>query len=64
MNLNFSEVLGNGFETGLSNAYYPPQERGAGQRARNWATEMESAAVNNIAKEFWPDICGKILRRQ
>src|ERR1700680_2113720 len=25
---NFSEVVGNGLEAGLSNAYYPPQERG------------------------------------
>ncbi len=60
---NFSEVLGNGFEAGLSNAYYPPEERGAGQTARNWATQIESAALNNIAKEFWPDIRRKILRK-
>ena len=33
---NFSEVVGNGLEAGLSNAYYPPQERGLSQTASNW----------------------------
>jgi hypothetical protein len=60
---NWSEVAGNGAEAALSNAYYPPQERSLSQTARNWATQMESAALNNIAKEFWPDIRRKILHR-
>jgi hypothetical protein len=58
---NYSEVVGNAFESALSNAYYPPQERGASQTAREWGTQMESAALNNIAKEFWPDIRTKLL---
>jgi hypothetical protein len=33
---NWSEVAGNGLEAGLSNAYYPPQERGLSQTALNW----------------------------
>jgi hypothetical protein len=61
---NFSEVVGNGLEAGLSNAYYPPEERGLSQTTRNWGTQMESAALNNIAKEFWPDIRRKILRQK
>jgi hypothetical protein len=40
----------------LANAYYPPQERGARQTAINWGAQIESAALNNIAKEFWPDV--------
>jgi hypothetical protein len=61
---NFSETLGNAFVAGLSNAYYPPQERGAGQTLRDWATQIESAGLNNIAKEFWPDIRRDILRQK
>lgn len=61
---NWSEVGGNGMEAGLSNAYYPPQERGAGQTLRDWGTQMESAALNNIVKEFWPDIRHKVFRRK
>ena len=53
---NWSEVAGNGLEAGLSNAYYPPQERGLHQTALNWATQMESAVLNHVFQEFWPDI--------
>lgn len=59
---NWSEVAGNLLEAGLSNAYYPPQELGLRQTARDWAAQMESAVLNNIAKEFWPDIRHMLLR--
>lgn len=61
---NYSEVLGNGLEAGLSNAYYPPQERGLGKTAESFGTQMESAGINNIVKEFWPDIRRKVLRKK
>jgi hypothetical protein len=59
---NWSEVAGNGLEAGLSNAYYPPQERGLSQTARNWGTQMESAVLNHVFQEFWPDIRKKVFR--
>jgi hypothetical protein len=61
---NFSEVVGNGLEASLSNAYYPPQERGLSQTALNFGTQMESAVLNHIFQEFWPDIRKKILRQK
>ncbi len=61
---NWSEVAGNGLEAALSNAYYPPQERGASQTARNWGTQMESAVLNHVFQEFWPDIRRKVFRRK
>lgn len=61
---NWSEVGGNALEAGLANAYYPPQERGGRQTAINWADQIESAALNNIAKEFWPDIHHFLFRKQ
>lgn len=61
---NWSEVAGNGLEAGLSNAYYPPQERGLNQTAVNWATQMESAVLNHIFQEFWPDIRKNLLRQK
>ena len=61
---NWSEVAGNGLEAALSNAYYPPEERGLNQTARNWGTQMESAVLNHIFQEFWPDIRKKIFRRK
>jgi hypothetical protein len=53
---NWSELGGNALEAGLANTYYPPQERGAHQTFVNWGDQIESAALNNIAKEFWPDV--------
>lgn len=61
---NWSEVGGNACVAALSNAYYPPQERGASQTIRDFGTQMESAALNNVVKEFWPDIRRKILRQK
>jgi hypothetical protein len=61
---NISEVGGNALVAGLSNAYYPPQERGLNKTVINWATQMESAGLNNIVKEFWPDIRRKLLRQK
>lgn len=53
---NLSEVGGDFASSALSTAYYPPQERGMVKITEGWGTQMESAALNNIAKEFWPDI--------
>lgn len=61
---NSSEVVGNALEAGLSNAYYPPQERGLSQTARNWGTQMESAVLNHIFQEFWPDIRRDVFRQK
>jgi hypothetical protein len=61
---NFSEVVGNGLEAGLSNAYYPPQERGLSQTTLNWGTQMESAVLNHVFQEFWPDIRKKLFRQK
>jgi hypothetical protein len=61
---NWSELGGNGAEAALSNLYYPPQERGVTKTMENWGAQMESAALNNIVKEFWPDIRHDILRQK
>lgn len=61
---NWSEVGGNALEAGLSNAYYPPQERGLSQTAVNFATQMESAVLNHVFQEFWPDIRKNVFHRK
>ena len=61
---NYSEIVGNGLEAGLSNFYYPPEERSLHNTAMNWVAQLEAASTNNIAREFWPDIRRKILRRK
>ncbi len=61
---NYSKIVGSGMEAGLSNFYYPPQERGLRSTAVNWAAELEAASLNNIIREFWPDIHRKMLRQK
>jgi hypothetical protein len=50
--------------SGLSNLSYPPQERGLHKTGENGGTGLESAALNNIIKEFWPDIRHNLLRQK
>jgi hypothetical protein len=61
---NYSEIVGNGMEAGLANLYYPPQERSLHNTAVNWASQLEGAALNNLFREFWPDIRRKFLRQK
>jgi len=61
---NFSEILGNGMEAGLSNLYYPPEERSLHNTAMNWVAQLEAASLNNLIREFWPDIRRKMLRQK
>jgi len=61
---NYSEIVGNGLEAGLANFYYPPEERSLHNTAINWASQLEAASLNNIIREFWPDIRHKLLRQK
>jgi hypothetical protein len=61
---NFSKIVGDGMEAGLSNFYYPPEERGFHSTAVNWAAQLEAGSLNNLIKEFWPDIHRKMLRQK
>jgi len=60
---NLAEILGDGCEAGLANVYYPPQERGLSKTAESWGVGIESAAANNLIKEFWPDIHQALVKR-
>ncbi len=53
---NFSEIVGNGLEAGLSNLYYPARERSLHNTVTNWATMTLVTGAANVLKEFWPDI--------
>jgi len=61
---NCGEVCGDFASSALSTAYYPPQERGIVKISEGFGTQLESAALNNIAKEFWPDIRKYVFHKQ
>jgi hypothetical protein len=64
VSFNYSEIVGNGMEAGLANLYYPAEDRGFRKTAENWATQLEASALNNVIREFWPDIRHKVLRQK
>ena len=59
---NFSEILGNGAGAGISDTYYPSQERTWTKTGQKWITQVALDGVFNIFKEFWPDINRAIFR--
>ncbi|GAC1622830.1 MAG: hypothetical protein NVS9B13_16010 [Candidatus Acidiferrum sp.] len=64
ISFNFSEIVGNGMEAGLSTFYYPPEERSLSNTALNFVSQLEAASTNNFFREFWPDIRRKFLRQK
>jgi hypothetical protein len=54
--INLSEIVGSGASAGLSNAYYPAQERSFANTGTQWGLDIGIDAAAFFAKEFWPDI--------
>jgi hypothetical protein len=60
---NFSEIVGNGAAAGISDLYYPRQERTWTKTGQKWATQVGLDGVFNVLKEFWPDIRHGVFRQ-
>jgi len=60
---NFSELLGRGISQGISAAYYPSQDRTAGEIAAKYGYAVMRDALSNAFREFWPDIAAHVLHR-
>ncbi len=60
---NFSEIIGNGAGAGISNLYYPRQERTWTKTGQKWATQVGLDGIFNVLKEFWPDIRHGVFRQ-
>ena len=58
---NASEILGNGIAAGISNVYYPAEDRTAGKTMSKWGQQVGVDAVFNVMKEFWPDVRSEAL---
>lgn len=55
-NFNFSEVIGSGAASGISNLYYPGSNRTWTKTGQRWALNVGIDGATFIFKEFWPDI--------
>lgn len=59
--LNLSEIGGNAVAAGISNVYYPAEERSLSNTANKWGQQLGLDTVFNILKEYWPDLRQKFL---
>ena len=57
---NYSNVLGNFAAGGISNLYYPAEDRGFGLTVGRALTVTAEGALGSIFVEFWPDISAKL----
>ncbi len=57
---NYSNILGNVIAGGISNAYYPSSDRGAGLTFERALTVTAFGAAGSVFVEFWPDISKKL----
>lgn len=53
---NVSEVGGAAAAAGISNLYYPSQERTLANTGRQWGLNLGLDGVTFVFKEFWPDL--------
>lgn len=60
---NFSEILGAGASTAVSNLYYPPENRTLSNNLSQWGILVGEDAFFNILKEYWPDIRQRVSKR-
>ncbi len=53
---NFSLLGGYASAAGLTNAYYPPTNRGFTETAKTFGGSLGGAAFSNVVREFLPDL--------
>lgn len=58
---NWSNMLGKFAGAGLSNLYYPAEDRGASLTLSRVAISLGYQALGNVAIEFWPEIQRKFF---
>jgi len=59
--LNASEIVGNGIAAGISNIYYPAEDRTASKTLDKWGQQIYVDIAFNVVKEFWPDVRHKLF---
>jgi hypothetical protein len=60
---NFSEIMGAGASAGISNIYYPREDRTMSANFSRWGVMVGEDTFFNLLKEYWPDIRLKMFKR-
>lgn len=61
---NASEIVGAGAAAGISDLYYPSQERDWTKTGQRWLTNVSLDGATFVFKEFWPDINSAIFHQK
>jgi hypothetical protein len=61
---NFSNVLGAVTTGSISNAYYPPNDRGFGLTMSRAGISLLYGTAGGLVDEFWPDIYRKVFHKK
>ena len=61
---NYSNVAGNFISGGISNLYYPPEDRGIELTVDGALTVTAEGALGALGVEFWPDISRKLFHKR
>jgi len=61
---NFSEILGAGGASGVSDLYYPSQERTWTKTGQRWIVNVGLDGGTFIFKEFWPDMNSRFFHQK
>ncbi len=61
---NYANVIGNLAAGGISNIYYPSEDRGAGLTITRGLTVTAEGALGGLANEFLPDLTRHFLHRE
>lgn len=60
---NYANVLGNIVAGGISNLYYPAEDRGVGLTFQGAAIVTAEGALGSIGVEFWPDVSRRLFHK-
>lgn len=60
---NTSEIAGNAAAAGISNIYYPAEDRTFGNTVNKWGQQLALDSFFNVMKEFWPDVRKKLFKQ-
>lgn len=60
---NYANVTGNFVAGGISNLYYPSEERGVDLTVERALTVTAEGAIGSLGVEFWPDISRRLFHR-
>ena len=60
---NYSRVMGNLMAASVGNAYYPEDDRGAGDTFQRAGVMLAGGSGTAVLQEFWPDIKARLFKK-